>query len=142
MWYTIIRNEKGGVKMRRITLKEFLSMWNVTNEKVFLTKTEPVRMLDELGDHFLVRARFENLLRMLPRAYADIDSETAVLFLDTEEDGMIKLKCDEWRKNRKRYIYFEIEHRWTPDFMDADWYVVGKLKLTKPRVTPSGLEKR
>jgi len=120
--------------MRRITLKEFLSMWNVTNEKVFLTKTEPVRMLDELGDHFLVRARFENLLRMLPRAYAHIiDSETAVLFLDTEEDGMIKLKCDEWRKNTKRYIYFEIEHRWTPDFMDADWYVVGKLKLTKPR---------
>ena len=114
--------------MERVTLKEFLSMWNVTNEKVFLTKTEPVRMLDELGEHFLVRVRFENLLTMLPRAYVDIDGETAVL----EEDGIIKLKCDEWRKNR-RYIYFEIEYRRTPDFMDADWYVVGKLKLTKPR---------
>jgi len=119
--------------MRRITLKEFLSMWNVTNEKVFLSKTEPVRMLDELGDHFLVRARFENLLRMLPRAYADIDSETAVLFLDTEEDGMIKLKCDEWRKNRKRYIYFEVQHIWDENHWDCNWYVVGKLKLTKPR---------
>lgn len=120
--------------MREVSLREFISMWDVTNEKVFLTKTEPVRMLDELGDHFLVRARFENFLRMLPRAYAhDIDSETAVLFLDDDEDGMVKLECREWRKNRRRYIYFEIEHRWTPDFMDADWYVVGKLKLTKPR---------
>lgn len=119
--------------MREVSLREFISMWDVTNEKVFLTKTEPVRMLDELGDHFLVRARFENLLRMLPRGFADIDSETAVLFLDDDEDGMVKLECREWRKNRRRYIYFEIEHRWTPDFMDADWYVVGKLKLTKPR---------
>ena len=61
--------------MREVSLREFISMWDVTNEKVFLSKTEPVRMLDELGDHFLVRARFENLLRMLPRAYANYEDK-------------------------------------------------------------------
>ena len=121
--------------MREVSLREFISMWDVTNEKVFLTKTEPVRMLDELGEHLLVRVKFEKALEMLPKAFIDHFENTAILFIGSgDNEEMVMLSPKEWIMNkRRRYVYFEIQQVWDENHWDCNWYIVSPLRLTKPR---------
>lgn len=115
--------------MRRITLKEFVREWrkDLEGRPVPLNSVRLVKMLDETGERFLVRARFEEMLKELRRSY--IDDVPALLY----RDDVIKLNAKDWERAKKKFLYFEIEHRWTNDHMDCDWYIVSPLKLTKPR---------
>ncbi len=121
--------------MRELTLREFIKEWDVDNAIVTLREKELIKLLDELGERFLVRGRFETLLHQFPRVFLE-DAETGevVLFQGDELLHTSKpVRIKDWKKARRRFIYFILEERWDEDYNNCDWYVVGKLKLTKPR---------
>jgi len=121
--------------MRVISLREFVKNWDVEGAIVLLSKTKPIKMLDELGEHLLVRVKFERALEMLPKAFIDYIENTAILFIGSgDNEEMVMLSPKEWIMNkRRRCVYFEIEQKWDEHNWDCNWYVKGRIRLTKPR---------
>jgi len=118
--------------MRELTLREFIKEWDVDNAIVTLREKELIKLLDELGERFLVRGRFETLLHQFPRVFLE-DAETGEVVL-FQGDELLHIRIKDWKKARRRFIYFILEERWDEDYKNCDWYVIGNsLRLTKPR---------
>jgi len=121
--------------MREVSLREFISMWDVREYSIRLVRLQSVKVLDEEGTRFLVRGRFEDLLKELPRAFVgDVKDGVLVLFRgEGDNEELLHLRIKNWEKVRRQYVYFVIEEVWDENLDNAEWIIRGSFRLTKPR---------